>query len=305
MSAVSVKHRAEYFALRVVAAIVRRLPRKRALAFGRMVGLLTMKVLPSRYRLAKENLTLGLPELSDEEIEETVRKNFEHVGVSGVEMLRLDMFKSGSDDLQRYFEIEDLSPISDALALNKGVILLTGHLGFWEVGLFALPELGIPFDVVAKPLKNPLADNYFAGIRVSFGAQIINSRKGARRIVKSLKAGHVVGLLLDQHISPPGSVITEFFGRKAYTTTAITSLAIKHQIPIVPVFCLRQPDNRYKIWSEPMFMLNGDGENAVAEGTQRLTEIIESAVRKDITQWFWMHKRWRVKTDNVKGNTSE
>ena len=123
----------------------------------------------------------------------------------------------------------------------------------------------------------------------------MNSRKGARKILKSLAAERVVGILLDQHISPPGSVATEFFGRKAYTTTAITNMAMKYQIPTVPVFCLRQPDDRYKIWAETMLMMTGEGENAVIENTQRLTDIIEAAVRKDVSQWFWMHKRWRKK----------
>ncbi|MCF6265298.1 MAG: lysophospholipid acyltransferase family protein [Desulfuromusa sp.] len=305
MVAVSIKHRAEYFALRGIAALVRSLPRKVALAFGRVAGRLSMKVLPGRYRLAKENMTLALPELSAEEIEENVRKNFEHIGVSGVEMLRLDMFKPGSGDIQRYFDIEDLGFLRDALTLKKGVLLLTGHLGFWEIGLFSLPELGIAFDVVAKPLKNPLADAYFEKIRKNFGAEVLNSRKGARKILKSLAAERVVGILLDQHISPPGSVATEFFGRKAYTTTAVANMAMKYQIPIVPVFCLRQPDDCYKIWAEPMVMLTGKGDDAVIENTQRLTDIIEAAVRKDISQWFWMHKRWRVKADTKGQNTSE
>ena len=300
MASVSIKHRTEYFALRVVAAIVRSLPRKGALAFGRVMGRLSMTFLPNRYQMAKENMSLALPEMSASEIETNVRKNFEHIGICGVEMLRFDMFTPGSDDIQRYFDIEDLEPLRDALALKKGVLLLTGHLGFWEIGLFGLPELDIPFDVVAKPLKNPLTDAYFEKIRKTFGAEVLNSRKGARKILKSLAAERVVGILLDQHISPPGSVATEFFGRKAYTTTAITNMAMKYQIPIVPVFCLRQPDDRYKIWAEPMLMLTGEGENAVIENTQRLTDIIEAAVRKDVSQWFWMHKRWRVKPEKMK-----
>lgn len=300
MASVSIKHRTEYFALRVVAAIVRSLPRKGALAFGRVMGRLSMTFLPNRYQMAKENMSLALPEMSASEIETNVRKNFEHIGICGVEMLRFDMFTPGSDDIQRYFDIEDLEPLRDALALKKGVLLLTGHLGFWEIGLFGLPELDIPFDVVAKPLKNPLTDAYFEKIRKTFGAEVLNSRKGARKILKSLAAERVVGILLDQHISPPGSVATEFFGRKAYTTTAITNMAMKYQIPIVPVFCLRQPDDRYKIWAEPMLMLTGEGENAVVENTQRLTNIIEAAVRKDVSQWFWMHKRWRVKPEKMK-----
>ncbi len=300
MASISVKHRAEYLALQIFSAFIRRLPRQTALALGRTIGRLLMRVLRNRYRLATENMQRALPELSAAEIEINVRKNFEHIGMSGVEMLRLDMFKPGSDDLQRYFELTDLHYLESAVALEKGVIILTAHLGFWEIGQFVFPELGIPFDVVAKPLKNPLSDRFFEELRTSFGTEVLNSRKGARRILKSLQAQRVVGILLDQHISPPGSVVTEFFGRKAYTTSAITTLAMKYRVPVVPVFCLRQKDNRYKIWAEPMLILSNDGENAVAENTQKLTNIIENAVRKDVTQWFWMHKRWRVKPDTKK-----
>ncbi len=182
------------------------------------------------------------------------------------------MFRPGSSDLEDYFILEGKQYLDEALALGKGAILLTGHLGFWEAGNFVLPELGIQSDMVAKPMKNPLSDTYFNRIRTSYGAQILNSRKGARRILKSLQAGHLVSILMDQHISPPGSVVTEFFGRKAYTTTAITNLAMKYQVPVVPVFCLRQADNRHRVWAEPMLLLKGKGSEAVAANTQLLTD---------------------------------
>ena len=293
MARISLKHRLEYLALLAIAALVRSLPRRQSLALGRTLGRWSMKFLPERYRLAKENMAKALPDMDAETLEENLRKNFEHIGISGVEMLRLDMFKPGSEDFRNFFVIEDISPLHEALTLKRGVILLTGHLGFWEIGLFVLPEMGIPFDVVAKPLKNPLTERYFARIRKTFGAEVLESRKGARKIIKALQAEHVVAILLDQHISPPGSVATEFFGRKAYTTTAITSLAMKYRVPVVPVFCLRQADSRYKVWAEPMILLEDDGDHAVERNTQLLTDKIEEAIRRDVTQWFWMHKRWR------------
>jgi len=296
MTRISFKHRSEYIALMVVATIVRKLPRPAALSFGRTLGRWSMKFLADRYELAKNNLTLAFPEKSSTEIEEIVQKNFEHVGISGVEMLRMDMFQPGSSDLQDYFIIEDKKYLDEALALGKGAILLTGHLGFWEIGSFVLPELGVQCDIVAKPMKNSLSDDYIARMRTKFGTRILNSKKGARRILQSLQQNRIVGVLLDQHISPPGSVATEFFGRKAYTTTAITNLAMKYQIPVVPVFCLRQDDNRYKVWAEPLLMLEGEGSEAIAANTQLLTNKIENAIRKDVSQWFWMHKRWRVKS---------
>ena len=300
MTSVSFKHRLEYLLLRLVAGLVRRLPRRSALALGAVTGRLAMRILPGRCRLARENLSRAFPELDNLELEAVLRENFTHFGICGMDMLRLDMFRPGND-LQRYFELEGSEYLRKAHELGRGVILLTAHLGFWEIGSFVLPELGFPCAVVAKPMRNPLTDEYFARTRRAFGVEILDSRKGARRILKSLQAGRTVGVLLDQHISPPGSVVTEFFGRPAYTTTSITNMAMKYQVPVVPVFCLRQPDNRYRVWAEPMLLLEGEGEQAIEENTQLLTDTIETAIRRDISQWFWMHKRWRVKSRRRKG----
>ncbi|SDZ92746.1 KDO2-lipid IV(A) lauroyltransferase [Desulfuromusa kysingii] len=305
MASVSFKHRLEYLGLRLAAALIRPLPRKVALKVGRLLGRLGMKLLPGRYQQAKENMSKALPELSSAEIETNLRRCFEHFGMSSMEMLRFDLPASDPKAVRNHIDISGENHLKEALALDRGAILLTGHLGFWELGASIPTELGVPVDIVAKPLKNPLSDAYFEKIRKSFGANILSSRKGAKRILKSLRAKRSVGVLLDQHISPPGSVPTDFFGRKAYTTTAIANLAMKYQVPVVPIFCLRKPDDRYDVWIEPMLLLSADNGQSVESNTQLLTDIIEAAIRRDPSQWFWMHKRWRVKNKQVKGNASE
>ncbi|WP_321365856.1 lysophospholipid acyltransferase family protein [uncultured Desulfuromusa sp.] len=305
MGSVSLKHRLEYVALRFVAAVVRSLPRKVALNTGRILGRLGMKLLPGRYQQAKDNMMKALPELGPEDIETNLRKCFENFGIFGVEVLRLDLSASGADSVRNHIDISGENFLQEALSLNRGAILLTGHLGFWELGASIPTELGVPVDIVAKPLKNPLSDAYFEKIRKKFGANILSSRKGAKRILKSLRAKRSVGVLLDQHISPPGSVATDFFGRKAYTTTAIANLAMKYQVPVVPIFCLRKPDDRYEVWIEPMLLLTDDNGQNAESNTQLLTNIIEAAIRRDVSQWFWMHKRWRVKKRQVEGDPSE
>ncbi len=280
--------------MKLVAALMRRLPRETVLTLGGRLGLLAGMLLTKRRKLAEENLRRAFPEWSAQRVATMVWANFQHIGLCGVEMLRLDMFRSGSDDLEQYFEMVDQHYLQEALALGRGVIVLTGHFGFWEAGFFAMPESGFKFDAVTKPLKNPLTDAYFNNIREAFGVRTLDSRKGARRVFKALQEGSSVAILLDQHISPPGSVPTEFFGRMAYTTTAITNMAMKYQIPVVPTFCHRTAANRYKIWSEPMLMLEGEGEDAIVRNTQLLTDKIEEVVRRDPAQWFWVHKRWRV-----------
>lgn len=285
------RHRLEYAALLAFAPLIRALPRPLALRLGRRIGDVSRWFMSERRKLAQDNVSQAFPDWSTEQVKALVKRNFEQLGMSAMDSLRLDLF--AADKPEEYFDIRGVEHLHEAQALNRGVILLTGHLGFWEAGHYVFPALGVPLDTIAKPLKNRLTDAYFYRTRTHFGADILSSRKGARRIFKSLQAGRAIGLLLDQHISPPGSIPVDFFGRKAYTTTAITNLAMKYQIPIVPTFCLRQPDNRYDVWVEPLVLLEGEGEAALAENTQFLTNIIEQAIRRDPGQWFWMHKRWR------------
>ena len=143
-------------------------------------------------------------------------------------------------------------------ALGRGCIVLTGHLGYWEAGAFIFPFLGYTTGVIAKPMRNPLVDDFFCRMRESGGNYIISSRKGARAILKSLQKNHLVGILTDQHLKGKGSVSAPFFGRPAHTTTIITQMAIRYQIPIVTAFSYRQPDNRCECVVNKMFFLEGD-----------------------------------------------
>lgn len=293
-----IRFRLEYLSVLLMAGLVRLLPRTFALRLGEWLGRIGFWLLTGRRRLADENLRLALPELTAEERRSALQRMFAHFGACGVEMLRLDLFGREPGDLQRYFELDGMEYLREAYALGRGVLYLTGHIGFWEGGNFAIPEQGMPFDVVAKPMKNALTDGYITRLRESHGARVLDSKKGARRILQSLQQGRGVAILLDQHIRPPGSVAVDFFGRKAFTTTAITNMAMKYQVPVVPIFIYRLPDDRYRIAAEPMIMLEGDSDpERIRENTQLLTARIEAAVRRDISQWFWMHKRWRVPKD--------
>lgn len=294
MAEIAWKHRLEYYALRALAVPIRRLSHERAVAFGGRLGILAGMLLAKRRQLTQDNLRRAFPQWSERKVQTTAWANFQQLGIGSVEMLRMDMLSCDGDDLERNFVLDEIDHLRQAMALGRGVIVLTGHFGFWEAGHFVLPALGLACHSVAKPLKNPLADSYINNIREAFGAKVINSRHGARKILKALQQQSAVAILLDQHISPPGSVPTDFFGRKAYTTTAIANLAMKFNIPVVPMFSYRQADGRYRIYAEPMLFLDGDDEQAVAENTQKLTDIIETAVRRKPSQWFWMHKRWRV-----------
>jgi KDO2-lipid IV(A) lauroyltransferase len=283
----------EYIPFLCIVSLVRMLPRAWALNLGKRLGQVARHFQGRRVRIARDNLQKAFPEMSAEEISETIDTMFAHLGISFVDMLRIDLYR-GQHDIDRYFEIKSKEHLTQALDLGRGCIILTGHVGFWEAGTFFLPLLGFTTGVVAKPMRNPLVNAFFSRLRQSKGTYIINSRKGARGILKALHENHAVCILLDQHLTGQGSVAAPFFGRPAHTTTIITQMATRYRIPIVTAFSYRQPDNTYRCQFSEMFLLEGDlSEANILANTTLLNQLIESGIRQEISQWFWLHRRWR------------
>lgn len=283
----------EYIPFILIVGLIKILPRRVALGLGKCLGQLARYVQKRRVSIARDNLHKTFPEMSPEEVSNTINEMFKHLGISFIDMLRVDRYR-GQKDLDRYFEINNSEYLTEALELGRGCIALSGHVGFWEAATFLMPKLGFTTEIVAKPMRNPLVDDYFTRLRRANGNQIISSRKGARGILKSLQKNHVVGILLDQHIKGRGSVAAPFFGRPAHTTTIITQMAIRYQIPIVMAFSYRRPDNTYECKLERMLILDGDlSEENILAKTTLLNQKIEAGIRHDISQWFWLHRRWR------------
>ena len=289
----------EYIPFITMATVIRLLPRGPALALGRQLGTLARHLLPKRVKIADDNLRHALPEMPATQRQDLVKRVFRDLGLGFIEMLRLDKF-DGKNDLEKFFAIEGIEHVHEALAQGRGCILLTGHLGFWEAGHYVFPTLGIPLGVVAKPMKNPLVDAYFRRMREAYGAYLIDTHKGARRIFKALQNNHAVGILMDQHMPRRQAVRVPFFGRPAYTTPIIAQLAMKNQVPIVPAFSYRNPDHTYRVRVSPMFFLEKDlSDEGIVAATALMTKKIEDGIREDVSQWFWVHRRWKHMQDHV------
>ena len=291
----------EYIPFLIIAAIVRNLPRKTALAVGDALGSLGRYLQPKRVRIADDNLRHAFPEIPATERAQVVRSVFSDLGRGFVEMLRLDLYDR-ERDLERLFTIEGEEHLKAALAQQRGVILLGGHIGSWEAGNFVVPTRGYKFSVVAKPMKNPLVDAWFRRLRQAYGCTIIDSRKGARKIVKTLQENGCVGLLMDQHISRHEAVQVPFFGRPAWTTPIIAQIAAKYRAPVLPATCYRnRKDDTYRlVLGAPIQLDEASTPDAIRENTRLLTESIEAAIRVDLSQWFWIHRRWKhIETHDV------
>lgn len=292
----SFRYRSEYLLLLLLLKVVHLLPRQVAFFLGRQLGSLIYYLQPNRRKKARENLRRAFPEKTEEECRHLLRKNFCQLGISAVEMLRLDLY-GNAETAEKYFSLPGIEHIDAALALGKGCFFLTGHVGFWEAGSILLPLHNIATDVIYKRMKNPYIDQYILNLRESTGARGIEKRNAARKILRSLSENRGVAVLIDQRISPLEGIIVNFFNRPAITTPIIAQMAIKQGTPIIATFSTRLPDNRYEITFAPMITfpqeVNPSAETVLA-ATQLLTDKIEEAVRKTPEQWFWVHDRWRL-----------
>nr|WP_320116572.1 lysophospholipid acyltransferase family protein [uncultured Desulfuromonas sp.] len=274
-------------------AIARLLPRLWALKLGRQLGRVSRFFQPQRVATARDNLRRAYPDKDSAWIETMIRKVFEHLGISSMEMLRLNHFTTRRD-VEAHFTFEGMEHLQALKEQQQGAFLLTGHVGFWEAGTFFMPILGYPVDFVAKKIRNPFVDRFIQKQREGAGGRCLDSKKGARRIIRALADQRMVCLLLDQHISKKQAVVVNFFDRPAYATPIIPQIALKNQTPIVPVFVYRQEDYNYRVVVHPPLVFDGPaGKEAIQACTQKLTDVVEEAIRLQPDQWFWVHRRWR------------
>jgi len=277
----------------LIASIARILPRTTALRLGGLLGRVSRFVQPERRKTAYENLKSAYPEQTETWLKQQVVRVFEHLGISGIEMLRLDKFTS-RQDLDTYFTFEGLEYLEDLQRQGQGAFILSGHIGFWEVGTFFMPMLGFPVDFVAKKVHNPVVHRFFERQREAAGGHCIESKRGARKILRSLADKRMVCLLLDQHLSKDEAILANFFGRPAYTTPIIAQMALKTGVPVVPVFVYRKPDFTYHVEiGAPMYFEGKATAENIQKYTQQMTSVTEAAIRKQPEQWFWVHRRWR------------
>lgn len=292
----TLQYKSEYFLLLTLSAFVRALPLAVAFALGRALGSVIYFAQPRRRSKARENLRLAFPEKSEEECRKLLRENFRQLGLTAVEMLRLDLY-SDPQTLKDSFTLSGLEEVEKALALGKGCFLLTGHYGFWESGCILLPLHGIPTDLIYKQMKNPFVEKRVLALRGATGTRAIEKRRAARKILRSLSENRAVAVLIDQRVSRRDGVLVNFFNRPANATPIIAMMAIKQGTPIVPAFSHRLPGRRYEIAFAPMITFpqeENPSEETVRAATQLLTDQIEEAVRKHPEQWFWVHDRWRL-----------
>ena len=219
-----------------MSAVVRRLPRRVVLAIGRRLGRLWAALDPRHLAIAADNLRQAFPEWDEARVQATARGVYAHFATVLLDILWME--GRPVEELLALADVEGLEHLTGALARGLGVVSPLAHLGNWEFqGVTTAPLIG-PSAVVARPLDNPALDRRLVAFRASTGNIVIYKQKALPEVLKNLREGRVVAIVVDQNVQAKDGIFVRFFGRPASATTVAAALALKTGCPIVPARCV-------------------------------------------------------------------
>ena len=202
------------------------------------------------------------------------------------------------EDFNTFFSVDGLSNLHTAQKKQKGVLLLTAHMGNWEFLPITAAMIGLQAGTIYRPLDFLSLEQFVKYIRTRFGAKVIPKRHSTRTILKSLKHEESVGILLDQSTHRDKGVFVDFFGRRTCTNKGLALLALKTGAPVIPVFQVREKSGfRANFLPEGPLIKTGDITKDVEANTLQYNRVIETFIRRYPDQWFWVHRRWKVEPD--------
>ncbi len=285
-----------YWCALPILRLVALLPWHWAVALGGLAGRVAFW-LDRRHRLiAIRNLEIAFPEKPLDWRKDVARRCFENFGKTVLELPAL-RYKSTREILERVsFEGLDHYLTARRQCTQKGLLFLTAHFGNWELMAVAQGLQGHRLCFVARPLDNPYMDRWLEALRIRAGNRVIAKRGASKGVYAALKRGEVVGLLMDQAVTGRDGVFVDFFGTLAGTSKGMAVLACRLDVPVLPAYTIRQDDGvSHRVVIEPPvpITVTGNWEHDIRENTQRFQKVLEHIVRRDPSQWFWMHRRWK------------
>jgi len=274
-------------------ALIARIPKRYVISLGRLLGDILFLVDVHDRRLVLRNLRFVHTDFSRDQIRRLSRRIFQHLGITFLETCQIAAF-SREDVLAKVCIIGE-EHFLRALRENKGVVVLTAHLGNWEMALqFASCHYSSPVTTVVR--RSPFArlDRWLTHFRTRFGARVIAKEDALRDMMKLLRRGEVLTLMVDQGRASDGVDIT-FFGRKATATRGAALVAIRCGSPVVMAACVRAPGGDLILKVSPPLPMqrSGDLRADVQLNTQIMSDAIEKAIREHPEQWCWNQRKWK------------
>ncbi|MBX2970889.1 MAG: lysophospholipid acyltransferase family protein [Cyclobacteriaceae bacterium] len=282
--------------VRFMIFISRLFPRKTWLALCGFLGGMAFHVASRSRKLATKHLKMAYgKEKSEAEIKAIAKQVFVMMGKNAGDIIRA--FKVHTlEDFNKIRVVHGVEIAERAFAKGKGVIFLTAHFGAFEFVATELAFRGYKPLIIGTPMKDERLTNLLWEQRNKLGASAIERGKETVRLIKSLKSGGTIAILIDQDTRVK-SVFVDFFGMPCATPIGATLLALRTGAAIVPIFYHLREDGMQEanFYPEVELTITGDEETDMRVNTQRLSDVIEAEIRKHPAQWLWLHERWKTK----------
>jgi KDO2-lipid IV(A) lauroyltransferase len=272
------------------------LPRSIARAAGVLIAGLAYHLLGRLRRVGMRNLELAFPALPISERKHILRLEYRNLGWLLAEFCRMSRYTPAY--ASQFIRYEGLDHYLRTRDRGQGVLVLTGHLGAWELSSFYHSLAGYPMGMVIRRLDNPLVDAMVNDIRCRHGNRVLHKDDFARGLLGAMRTGETVGILMDTNMTPPQGLFVPFFGIEACTASGLARVALKTGAAVLPGFLLwEESERRYVLHFYPEIALadSGDTEADTADNTARFTAVLEDAIRQYPSQWLWMHRRWKTR----------
>ena len=281
-------------ALRLMEAIP--LPIRAALF--ELVMLLVWAVDGKHRKIGRINLRIAFPEMEDREAARIVRLCYARMGTAAAEFVHLP--KMDGKYIEEHVRFEGVEHIRRSeQERGLGVLALTGHFGNWELSAHSYGTVIAPMAFIVRPLSNPAWDRIVTERRECIGNRVIRKSNSAKEVMREVRRGTMVGILIDQNVDRHKGVLVDFFTKEAYTTDGIARMALALRVNIHAVFFFRNPERKFhhtfRVGPAIPMDPSAPREEEVARLTRRCNEELEKVIREDPTQWLWFHRRWKTR----------
>jgi KDO2-lipid IV(A) lauroyltransferase len=272
------------------------LPRSLARRLAAKVAGILYALSPKLRKTAATNLRIAFPDWTETQRADVIRNMVRNLGRMAAEFARIP--KYSRENIEQIVVLDGNENFLESRKQGKGVLILTGHIGAWELSSFAHALYGYPLHFMARPLDNQRIDALVNSYRCASGNRAIFKNESARVMLRILKDSGTIGILADQNTMPDEAVFVDFFGKPASTTTGIARVALYTDAAVVPGYAVwDESTGKYRLRFEPAVELirTGDAERDIRENTQRFAKVIEDIIRKYPDQWVWVHGRWSIR----------
>ncbi|MBF0230476.1 MAG: lysophospholipid acyltransferase family protein [Desulfamplus sp.] len=292
-----------YHILTMIMNLIGLIPRKIGKFLGDILGLIWFKIDKRHRELTLENICLSLGRKSNnlvklKEHQEQILAKKIFKNIAGM-LFELGWgYRLKREDIPKYFKVKGLENIKNAHDKGRGVLVIIGHIGNWELLAASIATIGYKNSILYRKLDFAPLERLILEMRQKYGTVLIPLKGASRKVDQLLASGELVGTLIDQSMDPwwYKGVFVEFLGRPACTNSGVASLVLRTGNAVVPAYTVREGFN-HVMYFEPEIptVCTGDTINDIEINTQNYTSAIESIVRRYPDQWFWIHNRWKFK----------